>query len=104
MKRICFIMLGWTMASVTALVIPLDAQSGRVTVVVHSDLQTGKLISSVVVKPREVIETPVLAHDPLKETNSPMVVSSNVLEMIDQIANVYNVEAPLVHSVIRAES
>ncbi len=87
---------------------PVAAQNGqtpgRVTVVVRSDLQTGKLIRSVVVQPKEVAAR---VHEPLVETTlsaSPTVLSTNVIEMIDQIARLYDVEGPLVHSVIRAES
>jgi hypothetical protein len=76
---------------------------GRATIVVHPDLQTGKLIRSVVVRPREV---EVRVHEPLPETVAPVppVFSSNLVVMIDQIAGLYGVEGPLVHSVIRAES
>jgi soluble lytic murein transglycosylase-like protein len=104
MKRICSIILSWMMAALA--VTPLAAQtipSGRETVVVHADLQTGKLIRAVVVVPREVAAR---IHEPLSEpvTDVAVAISSNILEMIDQIATAYGVEGPLVHSVIRAES
>ena len=84
---------------------PVAAQSGHVTVVVRPDLQTGKLIRSVVVQPKEVVAR---VHEPLTEIaeSAPAAapLSTNVIEMIDQIAKLYEVEGPLVHSVIRAES
>ena len=93
--------------------LPILAQSGystgHVTVVVHSDLQSGKLIRGVVVQPREVVppsEVQERVHAPLAEmvSNVKVALSSNIIEMIDQIATAYGVEGPLVHSVIRAES
>jgi hypothetical protein len=81
---------------------PLAAQS-HVTVVVRPDLQTGKLIRSEVVKPKEVAAR---IHEPLEEDAETAVtpLSTNIIEMVDQIAKLYDVEGPLVHSVIRAES
>jgi len=86
-----------------AAVAPTFAQGGHVTVVVHPDLRSGKLIQSVVVRPKEVDNR---VHEPLPEpvVNTPVALSSNLLEMIDQIALAHGVEGPLVHSVIRAES
>jgi len=88
---------------------PISAQTGHVTVVVRPDLQTGKLIRSVVVLPREAAAR---VHEPLVQSASDSVesagvtapLSSNVIEMVDRIAKLYEVEGPLVHSVIRAES
>jgi len=82
--------------------LPLAAQS-HVTVVVRPDLRTGKLIRSEVIKPKEV---QARIHEPLAETaeTAPTPLSSNIIEMVDQIAKLYDVEGPLVHSVIRAES
>lgn len=99
MKSICFIILGWMMVSAATL--PVFAQNGRVTVVVHADLHTGKLVSSVVVSPKVV--GPAEPRTALQET-APVPLSSNMIEMIDQIAKAHDVEPPLVHSVIRAES
>ena len=84
-------------------VAPSYGQGSHVTVVVHPDVRTGKLIQSVVVRPREV-ESRV--HEPIAEpvTNVAVALSSNVIEMVDQIAVAYGVEGALVHSVIRAES
>ena len=85
---------------------PRRLSPGHVTVVVHPDLQTGKLIRSVVVHaPKEVAAR---VHEPLVGSPFRMspgcALSSNIIEMIDQIARLYDVEGPLVHSVIRAES
>jgi hypothetical protein len=111
MKRICSIILGGMMFFAT--VAPIFAQAaspaGHVTVVVHPDLRTGKLIRGVVVQPREVVpprEEAARIHEPLVEpiSNVSVPLSSNIIEMIDQIARAYDVEGPLVHSVIRAES
>jgi hypothetical protein len=104
--RICSIILGWMMVLASQ---PLSAQNGHVTVVVRPDVQTGKLVRAVVVMPKEVAAR---VHEPLVQPaaessgSAPIAVafSSNVIEMIDQIARLYDVEGPLVHSVIRAES
>ena len=97
-------MLSWM---VVFSVLPLAAQDSHVTVVVRPDLQTGKLIRSVVVMPKEVVarvHEPLAANADAEETAAAAPLSSNIIEMIDQIAKRYDVEGPLVHSVIRAES
>ncbi|HEY3836952.1 MAG TPA: lytic transglycosylase domain-containing protein [Bryobacteraceae bacterium] len=104
MKKICSIIFGGMMALTTGP--QLSAQNpvpSHVTVVVHPDLVSGKLIQAVVVQPREVAAR---VHAPLAETVAAVAVplSSNLADMIDQIATAYGVEGPLVHSVIRAES
>jgi hypothetical protein len=101
MKRFCSIICGGMLA--LAICSPLAAQSGHVTIVVHPDLKSGKLIRSVVVQPKDVDSR---AHEPLPEpvSNVPVVLSSNLVEMVNQIAGFYGVESSLVHSVIRAES
>jgi len=92
---------------VIAAAAPVAAQKAAVpahmTVVVHSDLHTGKLVQSVVVQSREVAAR---IHEPIKEPVSDVAVAANatLVEMIDQVAGAYGVEGPLVHSVIRAES
>jgi hypothetical protein len=103
-KGICSIILGGMIVSAAP---PLSAQNGHVTVVVRPDLQTGKLIRSVVVLPREVaarVHEPLVPSTPDNVEAARTPLSSNVIEMIDQIARMYEVEGPLVHSVIRAES
>jgi len=93
-----------------ALAAPGFAQGGHITVVVRPDLHTGKLIHATVVQPREVEAPPkevaARIHEPVTEviSNVAIALSSNMIEMIDQIATAYGVEGPLVHSVIRAES
>lgn len=111
MKNICSIILGWMPVFTVA---PILAQNGvpagHVTVVVHPDLQTGKLIRSVVIQPKEIVarnpEAAARIHEPLPEAVSNVVVppSLSLLDLIDRIAQAYDVEVPLVHSVIRAES
>jgi soluble lytic murein transglycosylase-like protein len=79
-----------------------SAQDAHVTVVVRPDLQSGRLIRATVVESKAMVAKPVSVHDPV--VAAPVPVSSNLIEMIDQIAQQYDVEPPLVHSVIRAES
>jgi len=59
-----------------------------ITTVVRADTKTGKLVRSVLVR-KSVVQT---------------VSDENLNTMIDQIAGEHGVEAPLVHSVIKAES
>jgi len=66
--------------------LPMAAQQGNMTAVVHADAKTGRLVRSVVLEPRAVAAGPELKA------------------MIDRIANEHGVESELVHSVIRAES
>ena len=99
MKKICSIILGWmSVALATA-----SAQTGHVTIVVRPDLQTGKLIRATVVEAKPVTAMPASVHEPLVAA-APVSVGGDIVEMIDRIAAQYEVEAPLVHSVIRAES
>ena len=81
-------------------IVPLSAQNGHVTVVVRPDMQSGKLIRSMVVAPKEVEPR---IHEPLADAAAEPV-STKLIELIDQIAKANQVEGPLVHSVIRAES
>jgi hypothetical protein len=104
MKIICSIILGWMVG--IAAVHPVSAQetvSRHITVVVHPDLMTGKLVQSVVVQPKDV---PARVHAPLKEPTpiQQLPLATNLIDMVEQIARSYGVEVPLVHSVIRAES
>jgi len=99
MKKICSIILGWmSVALATA-----SAQTGHVTIVVRPDLQTGKLIRATVVEAKPMTAKPASVHEPLV-ASAPVSVGGDMIEMIDRIAAQYEVEAPLVHSVIRAES
>jgi soluble lytic murein transglycosylase-like protein len=78
--------------------------ASRTTVVVKADQHSGRLIRSAVVAPRAVS-----AVDPDKpaEQAAPVVESlaqGSIGDMIDAIARNHDVEAQLVHSVIKAES
>jgi hypothetical protein len=75
----------------------------RTTLVVKTDNRTGRLVRSVVVSPRVV--NPEQLNEPevaLPETH--VAAGSSLVEMIDTIAAKHEVEGPLVHSVIKAES
>ena len=81
-----------------------DSGSKRTTVVVKTDNRSGRLVRSAVVAPKVV--NPVDPDQPehaQKET-APALASNTLAEMIDSIAARHEVEAPLVHSVIKAES
>ena len=99
MRKICSIILGWMCVGLAT----ASAQTGHVTIVVRPDLQTGKLIRATVVEAKPVTATPASVHEPLVAA-APVSVGGDIVEMIDRIAAQYEVEAPLVHSVIRAES
>jgi len=78
----------------------------RTTLVVRTDARTGRLVRSVVVAPRPVaLQT---AISPAASANSTLAaspaISGSISDMIDAIAERNQVEAPLVHSVIKAES
>ncbi len=62
------------------------AQQGKMTTVVRTDTRTGRLVRSVLMEPKVAV------------------VSIEMKEMIDRIADEQGVESHLVHSVIRAES
>jgi len=80
--------------------------STRTTVVVRTDARTGRLIRSVVVSPRPaVLQASIAQSSPSTSDLSPQsIVSGSISDMIDAIAERNQVEAPLVHSVIKAES
>jgi hypothetical protein len=74
----------------------------RATLVVKSDLHTGRLVRSVVVEPRPVPLTPAeSAVSPASELEPP---DNSLVQMINRIAALHDVEPMLVHSVIKAES
>lgn len=77
--------------------------STRTTVIVRADAHTGRLVRSVVVAPQIIsaMETMTPAAD--ASVLQPTAAGS-LTEMIDSIAERNQVEAPLVHSVIKAES
>jgi soluble lytic murein transglycosylase-like protein len=72
----------------------------RTTLVVKADARTGRLVRSVVVAPK-VISAEAL-NEPRPAEFAPA--ADSLGEMIDSIAAKHDVEAPLVHSVIKAES
>ena len=81
----------------------------RTTLIVRADAHTGRLVRSVVVTPRVI--APESAPDsaspaPAADSTTPniSVAQGSLTEMIDAIAERNQVEAPLVHSVIKAES
>ena len=80
-----------------------EAVSNRTTLVVKTDNRTGRLVRSVVVAPRVVNPEPLNQPDPIVAERSAAAVNS-LAEMIDTIAAKHEVEGPLVHSVIKAES
>ncbi len=96
--RFCFIMFA-IMAIVECAV--AEAPAPRVTTVVRADQRSGRLVRSVVVAPRLITAQAMSASPADSAADVP---ESNMLRMIDRIADEQAVEAPLVHSVIRAES
>ncbi len=77
----------------------------RTTLVVRTDARTGRLVRSVVVAPRPVLVKASLAQTTPQATDiSQSIASGSLSDMIDAIAERNQVEAPLVHSVIKAES
>jgi len=78
----------------------------RTTLVVRTDARTGRLVRSVVVAPRPVALQAAIS--PSASANSTLAaspaISGSISDMIDAIAERNQVEAPLVHSVIKAES
>lgn len=79
----------------------------RTTVTVRADAQTGRLVRSVVVAPKTISAVDTAAPAKPADTSNAVAESlaqGSIAEMIDAIAASYDVEAPLVHSVIKAES
>jgi len=75
----------------------------RTTLVVRTDSKSGRLVRSVAVAPKVI--TAKATNEPETAAEEPArAVNSSLLETIDSIAAKYEVEAPLVHSVIKAES
>lgn len=76
-----------------------ESVPNHITTVVHADTKTGKLVRSVAVEPRT---------SPVGTTQASPVAAASTSEsisgLIDRIAEQQGVEAPLVHSVIKAES
>ncbi|MDQ6664584.1 MAG: lytic transglycosylase domain-containing protein, partial [Acidobacteriota bacterium] len=92
--RICFKLLASLALAAFA---SAEAPPTRVTTVVRADERSGRLVRSVIVTPKVVTAQAV-------PPASAVAADANVTDMIDQIADEQAVEAPLVHSVIKAES
>lgn len=84
----CFIL---TLVVFLAGALPSAAQQGNMTTVVRADAKTGRLIRSVVLQPRVVLQPKIVPDSDLKA-------------MVDRVAIEQGVETQLVDSVIRAES
>ncbi len=82
-----------------------ESSPSRTTLVVKADAQTGRLVRSVVVSPRLISPASTEPEGPPPE---PAYLSGNLpgdlRDVIDAIAAKHDVEGPLVHSVIKAES
>jgi soluble lytic murein transglycosylase-like protein len=87
-------------AVLPALLCAEEAASTRTTLIVKADNRSGRLVRSVVVAPKVV--NPEESKQP--EAASTTVAASSLADMIDSIAAKHDVEGPLVHSVIKAES
>ena len=94
------------------LVVPVlqaEPVATRTTVVVRTDARTGRLVRSVVVTPRPVVLQASLSLSSPSSTSTldlppQPALSGSISDLIDAIAERNQVEAPLVHSVIKAES
>ena len=87
-------------AVLPALLCAEDAAGTRTTLIVKADNRSGRLVRSVVVAPKVVNPEESIRPEPA----SSAVAASSLAEMIDSIAAKHDVEGPLVHSVIKAES
>jgi soluble lytic murein transglycosylase-like protein len=93
---------------VLALLPPLlfaeESASTRTTMIVKADNRSGRLVRSVVVAPKVVTPEDPNHPEPAQAERAPALATSSLGEMIDSIAAKHEVEGPLVHSVIKAES
>lgn len=82
-----------------------ESVATRTTLVVRADAHSGRLIRSVVVAPRPA-SLPVSSASVTPATSEALqeIEAGTISELIDAIAERNQVEAPLVHSVIKAES
>ncbi len=80
-----------------------EIPSARTTLVVRTDAKSGRLVRSVVVTPKVISPKPADEPEP-PAVAEPAQTGGSLIEMIDSIAAKNDVEAPLVHSVIQAES
>jgi hypothetical protein len=93
---------------VAAPVLMAEAVGTRTTISVKTDARTGRLVRSVVVSPRPVVLPAALqsaaGSNPVDHAIAQTIAEGSISDMIDAIAEQNQVEAPLVHSVIKAES
>ncbi len=90
------------MAAISGALLSAEEIPSRTTLVVRTDARSGRLVRSVVMAPKVI--TPRSTDEPEPTSHAPAPVSSSLLETIDAIAAKYEIEGPLVHSVIKAES
>lgn len=83
-----------------------EPASTRTTVVVRTDARTGRLVRSVVITPRPLVLQASLSQSStsIPDLSPQPALSGSISDLIDAIAERNQVEAPLVHSVIKAES
>jgi soluble lytic murein transglycosylase-like protein len=94
-------------AALTIALCPLfgaDDAASRTTLVVKADNKTGRLVRSVVVAPKAINPESPDQPEPVQAESHSVATGSSLEEMIDAIAAKHEVEGPLVHSVIKAES
>jgi hypothetical protein len=109
--HLCF-RLGWCGGLAAALLVAGDtsARLRRVTMVVHSDLRTGKLVRAAVVSPRPVappVIAPVVVAPANPDEAKPAPDSGtthSIDEAVERIAAQHSLPAQLIHSVIKVES
>jgi Transglycosylase SLT domain len=88
------------LACLPALLCAEESVSTRTTLVVKADNRSGRLVRSVIVAPKVVIP----GEPDRPEPATAIEATSSLSDMIDSIAAKHDVEGPLVHSVIQAES
>jgi Transglycosylase SLT domain len=76
----------------------------RTTLIVKADNKTGRLVRSAVVTPKVVTPVDPNRPEPVQTEDRSVATGNSLGEMIDAIAARHEVEGPLVHSVIKAES
>ena len=82
-----------------------EAPIHKVSSVVRTDARTGRLVRSVVVTPKPVIQTVVKPQTPGAPARTvPKPAATDLRELVNQTAKVYGVEPALVHSVVEVES
>jgi Transglycosylase SLT domain len=98
----CRLSLLLAFALLPAVLCAEEAVSTRTTLIVKADNRSGRLVRSVVVAPKVVTAEDPNQPEAMSPAPAPGV--NSLSDMIDSIAAKHDVEAPLVHSVIKAES